>query len=327
MKASIARQPLVPAFLILVALTTAVLCFAPQVAEISPSAGEPESQLGGLLTGFQTAYPVLATIAGALLFLLTGLLLGRLGMRYNLYSANTCLPIPLFGMGAYGILFAPGFLVAATSAYLLTLSLQHFARAYSFGYGFDAIFRGSLYLGLLPLIYAPGILMLLLMPLAILIFHRTLRELAVATTGVVLPLLTACYLSWGFGGSFLSPLMQFGPCFETEQPLALLFGLSPVGLILTATLVTLTIASIFFFLSDMYAVAVKSRYILIYNISMFLLLAGMLCLPCASAPLFALLAIPAALLLPVMFVRIHPYLALVLYLLLLCLASAGIASM
>lgn len=324
MKASIARQPLVPAFLTFVVLTAMALYASPQSAEIPPQAGELPSQLGGLLSELQIGYPLTTRIIATFLLLLTGLRIGRIGIRYNLYSANSCLSIPLFGIGAYGILFAPVFLEASTSAMLLTLSLQHFARAYNFGYGFDAIFRGAFYLGLLPLIYVPGIFLLLLIPLAILIFHRTFREFCVAATGVVLPLLTACYLSWGFGGSFLSPLIQFTPCFETERPLALLYDLSPVGLTLLAALVTLTAASVFFFLSDMYSVAVKSRYILTFNIGIFLLMIGMLCLPCASASLFALLSIPAALLLPVMFVRIHRYLALMFYLVLLVLALLGI---
>ena len=89
---------------------------------------------------------------------------------------------------------------------LLAFSVKNFARSFCNGYAFDALFRASLYLGIL-LLTAPAALPLVaLLPLAIILFHRTLRESVVALAGFLLPILAFGYVNWGARRRFHRPL-------------------------------------------------------------------------------------------------------------------------
>lgn len=107
-------------------------------------------------------------------------------IRYNLYSVGTCLAIPLYGAIVCGLAVGSDYLPAFTAAALLALSVKNFARSFCNGYGFDAIFRASLYLGLLPFVSTAALPLLLILPPAVLLFRRTLREAVVAVAGVLL---------------------------------------------------------------------------------------------------------------------------------------------
>ena len=110
MKFDIARQPLVPAFLTLAALAVVAMWSAggPAVSmavQAGHAAGTVDigrnaagalavSPPGELLAQFQAAHPVWARWIAGLLMLFTGMSVGRLTVRYNLYSVGTCLAIP-----------------------------------------------------------------------------------------------------------------------------------------------------------------------------------------------------------------------------------------
>lgn len=323
MKSDIARQPLVPAFLTLLALTiVAVSCLNDgSGAGLRPA---PPSAAGEYLTLLQHRLPVVARLLAGIMLLMTGFITGRLSVRYNLYSNNSCIAIPLCGITAAGLMTGGEYLIGFTVTLLLALSTQHFARSYINGYGFSALFRASLYLGLIPLILAPALPLLLLVPVTLLLFRRTLREVVVAFAGAALPLLAASYIYWGCGNSLFEPLLQFADCYRPDGWLTLWTTLPAMQLALLATIGGLDLAAIAFFHSDLYAAPHKSKAILLLNIGTLVILAGILCTPCAVPALLPALAIPTALLLPVLLVRIHRFFALLLYLGLLAFALCEI---
>ena len=334
MKIDIARQPLVPAFLTLAALATAAMWGAGSHSGdtetlLGLTAGSGNSALQNatealavslpetLLAQFQTAHPVWSRwIAGALI-LFTGMSAGRLGTRYNLYSVGSCLAIPLYAVIACGLAVGNNFLAAFSAPALLILALKNFCRSYSNGYSFDAVFRASLYLGLLPLVSASSLPMLLMLPIAVLLFRRTLREVVVAVAGLLLPVFILCYVNWGAGGAFFAPLTALSAAFWSGAPLMLFTALPLPLLALSGGILLLDLLCILFFLSDIYAVGSKPRLILIFNIGILILTAAVLCGPAANRGSIALMAVPSAALLPFMFVRIHRAVALPLYLLML----------
>ena len=230
--------------------------------------------------------------------------------------------MPLMSAIVCGLAVGSDYLPAFTAAALLALSVKNFARSFCNGYGFDAIFRASLYLGLLPFVSTAALPLLLILPPAVLLFRRTLREAVVAVAGVLLPAFTICYINWGAGGEFLTPLMALGDPFITGKPFALLSAVPLRNLVLLGGIFVLDLLALLFFLSDIYAVGTKSRTILIYNISVLVLTAAVLCGPAATPGAAAFAALPSAVLLPFMFVRIHRGVALLLYLLLLASAVA-----
>lgn len=338
MKFDIARQPLIPAFLTLAALAVVAMWGA----DVRPDAAAPLIDAGGegltghgisdalavsppgeLLLQFQTAHPVWSRWITGFLILFTGMCAGRLSIRYNLYSVSTCIAIPLFAAISVGVAVGGDYLPAFTAAALVALALKNYSRSFCNGFGFDAIFRASLYLGLLPLVRPSALPLLLLLPLAVVLFRRTLREVAVAAAGLLLPILTLCYVNWGAGGDFSAPLTALGDSFANGTPLSLFTAMPLQKLLLLGGILALDLLALLFFLSDIYAVGTKARFVFIFNISILVLAAALLCGPAATPGSIALAAVPSAVLLPFMFVRIHRAIALPLYLLLLASAVIG----
>ena len=128
---------------------------------------------------------------------------------------------------------------------------------------------------------------------------------------------------WTVFAHQFSSIAGAGPVTGAIQAAA--FGWLPVLLwVLLGGIFVLDLLALLFFLSDIYALGTKPRLIFIFNISALLLTAAALCGPAATPATVALAAVPSAVLLPFMFVRIHRAIALPLYLLLL--ASAVISA-
>lgn len=255
MKFDIARQPLIPAFMTLFALAVAAMCAGIPVPDTSGAVREALPLLGGQLARFQAAYPVWSKFAAGFMLLFAGMCTGRISIRYNLYTVGTCLPIPLYAIVACGIATGGNYLAGFAASMLLALATKNYCRAFCNGYGFDAIFRASLYLGLMPLIYAPALPLLLLLPLAVLLFRRTFREVVVATAGLLLPIFTACYVSWGSGAEFTAPLVTVGQSAIEGMPLQLFLDIPLPALVMAGGIVLLDLTALFFFLADIYAAA------------------------------------------------------------------------
>lgn len=346
MKFDIARQPLVPAFLTLAALAVAALwnagepvsgaiarigggIFAGGTASGTGAAGQGIATAGDLvvalpgelLARFQAAHILWSRWIGGLLLLYAGMTLGRMSVRYNLYSASTCIAIPLYGIVLCGIGSGGDFLPSLTASALLACSVRHFARSFCNGYGFDALFRASLAQGVLPLVSPAAGPLWLLVPLALVLFRRTLREAAVAAAGLLLPALAFCYLNWAAGGSVSAPAATLFQAVTTGSPLALFPALPLPTLLFAGGILALDVLAILLFLSDRYAVGTKPRFILIYIISALVLTLVSLCGPAAGRSDLALAAVPSALLLPLVFVRSGRAITLPLYLILL---AAGV---
>ena len=101
MKPDIIRQPLLLAIasllvVIAAAMTTGtVISPAPETVISTP--------LGDLIGLFQERFPRCSRIFCGSLLLLTGILCGRLAVRYGLYPVSSTLTIPLYGLVACGI--------------------------------------------------------------------------------------------------------------------------------------------------------------------------------------------------------------------------------
>lgn len=292
MNFDIARQPIIPAFVTLL-LVAGVANVAPTAA---PEAVAPLSQLDGWLLDFEQSAPVWSRVMSFVLLLWTGLLMGRITVRYGLYATNSCVAIPLFGIAAACAWPAAG-LVGAVTLLLLALSTHNFCRSFRNGYAFDNIFRAGLYLGLVPLVYLPAAPLMLLLPAAVVLLKRTLRELTVTLAGMLLPLLTACYLNWATGAPFDAPLQQAVELFTHNDGMHL-WNLPWPALLLPGALLLLDIASLAAYLNSVYSVGFKARGILALAGCMLLLTVAVALLPCATSVALLLCALPTALLAP-----------------------------
>lgn len=355
MRFDIARQPLVPAFLTLF-LLAACAVWSPEApffdltdglrltpdalmnGTVTAAAAVPASSAtfasapeglalpmpGELLSRFQTDHPGWAGFIGGFLLLFGGMCTGRMTVRYNLYAVSSCLAIPLYGLVATGLATGGDQFTAFALAALLALAVKNFGRAFCNGYGFDPIFRGSLYLGTLLQLYPAALPLALMLPAAVMLFRRTLRETVVALFGFLLPFLLFAYVNWGAGGHFWGAFAQTGADFLSGNLFAMVLHTSVLRLVLTGFVLLLDALAILFLLADLYFVGTKARFILLYNIGVLVLVAATLCGPAATPASYALLAVPTAVLMPVLFVRIRRKVSLPLYAFLLAGALASI---
>ncbi|MCM1151187.1 MAG: hypothetical protein NC209_05555 [Alistipes sp.] len=309
MKFNIARQAFIPAFLTLAALAATAVYWPEASAFAAPAEGSGLRMPGELLLRFQYAFPEWARALCCLAIISVGLRTGHLTVRYNLYTANTCIAIPLYGALVAGLTAGKADLLMSVCSILLILALRNFCRSYSNNYAFDAVFRGSLYLGLLVVLLPQA----LPLPLAIIHFHRTAREWIVAIAGLLLPAALLCYVNWGAGNPFHAPLLSIGEGLLDGRWFRLLDDMSFATRVFAGGTILCLIFALQLFFSDLYAVSSKSRTILVYHIEVLLLVAAVACMPDVSTGIFALPAVPLAVLLPLFFVRSHPAVAQTIY--------------
>ncbi|MEG1622165.1 MAG: hypothetical protein RR330_02210 [Alistipes sp.] len=322
MKLNIVRQPLIVAILLLLVAT---LCGFARF-NLLPSSSEMIASshffLGQYVHGLQVAWPQLSVIACVVLTLLTGLTLGRMGARFALYANVSSLTLSLYGILACNLFIGQDYLIGSIVAFLLARGLSNFCNSYRNGYTFDKLFRGAVYIGLLPLFSPETLPLLLLVPWGVLIFKRTIREVVVAFAGLSVALLATCYLSWGSAVGFFTPLSTLFHAFITHSGLHLLQGISPVLLAFLGLVLFLTICAMLFFFGDHYSLGSKARAVLTFDLGVLLICGTLFFVPCSTATLFAWIAVPVSLLLPFFFVRIRANFSFSLYLtlLLLCIA-------
>lgn len=321
-----ARQPLVPAFLTLVVLVVVALCCAAGYtvpATENATEGLVIPYPGDLIGRMQHSWPLLSRFVAALLLIAAGLRTGRMAMRYNLYTVSSCLPLPLLGIVACCGVLSEEYLAGSAAALVMAQAMRNFGRSFRNGYSFDAIFGAAFNLGLLLLITAGAAPMVLLLPVAIILFRRNRREAIVGVIGVLLAPATLCYMNWGLGGDFTAPVADIVHRTGDGGLLALCRSVSPLQLALPAIVALLAIGSMLIFLTDRYSTGTKSRFVLIF--CGYALAIGLmsLALPAARIADTMLMALPAALLIPILFVRLNRTITLLLYIALIAASVVG----
>ena len=78
---------------------------------------------------------------------------------------------------ACGLAVGGDCLTTFAASALLALATKNFCRSYCNGFGFDAIFRASLYIGLLPLVATAAAPLLILLPLALIFSENSMTNL------------------------------------------------------------------------------------------------------------------------------------------------------
>ncbi len=319
----VARQSFIPAFLTLFVAVVAFVCVFDPVEIVAPTSGM-FPPLTAILNQFQAVYPIWTKVLVVWLLVSAGLSVGRIAIRYNLYSVNTCLPIALFAIVCCGGLGRHIVLSEVVALFFLVLAVKNLFRAFRHDYGFDRIFRAGLYLGISILVQPQLMPMLLLLPMGVVVFQRTLREVVVAGVGLLLGPATLCYIHWGCGGDFLDPLLLAWDHFVQGEFFVLFEQLSIAQKVFLALVVLFDLMALGFFFSNIYAVGIKRRYILGFQLGFLVPILLLLCAPSATVGNVALLAIPSAIILPFFWVRTRRIISSFFYLVLFFTALFGL---
>ena len=304
MQISIIRQtPAVSILLmlLLVAATFTRFAIAPYGDELI--AGEIPN-IGAWVDSFQSAYPVWGWILSAVVVIMNGVAIGKLTTALGLYHIRTTISIPLYAIISCGIFIAADSLVVALATYFTIQMLRYLCGGYVRGTDLNYAFYAGVCAGLAPLLYAPTTPLVILLPIAILMFGFSWREVVVMVVGLLLPLAATSYVDWLMGGEFsttaaglISAFTQ--PCDYTPWASESVLALTMMGLISFAT-----ICSIAAFVGEKRSVSVRPRTVITFCVVVLVIACALFALPSATTGLFAIVAIPMSILIPLFLMRL-----------------------
>ncbi len=188
---------------LLAALFVARLRLAPYAVESPFEGGMP---LAATLTRLTVAWPWVAAALAALIVGWTLLIVVQLTVKYTTVANRNYLPAQIFLVASGGLVVSGEALASLISAWLLTLASRQLVFSFHKKYRFGELFHAGLYLGAIPLLYAPAAVIVVPAAIAALaIYRRSGRESVVCLTGLFFPVPAAGFIHWalGDGGEFI----------------------------------------------------------------------------------------------------------------------------
>lgn len=294
------RQSLIVSAVIcvlLAALFVARYLLAPYPAEAPFEGGMP---LAAALARFSTTMPWLSTSLAVVIVVWTLLVVVQLTIKYAPAASRNYLPAQIFLIAVGGTVVSGEALAALTVAWLMALAAQQLVFSFHKGYSFPELFHAGFYLGLIPLLYAPAVIVVLPATLtALTIYRRSGREAIVCLAGLALPVPAAgfIHLATGAEGGFI--WRELWRCLSEARVQE---QFPPYSAVAVAVLVMiLALIGIVWALGHKKNVR-KTQYKFIVHTSFVLLLVvASACVPGTSTTLAAFAAVPCALTIPYAF--------------------------
>ncbi len=314
MKTDIVRQPFLLASASSLVLAGLGAAFNLPSDAVSGSAAAP---LGGFISAFQHSYPVWSAVAVFVAAVCLGYMLMRSSVRYDLYGSRTYVVIVLFPLVACCVTGGGEWLRNWCAMAALVLAGCNYEAGFKRSYRFGEIFRGSFFLGMVPLIYAPAIPLLLLLPLLLFVFRRPAREVPVALVGLLLPTAMASYVWWACGSDFTYVVDRIIEAAAAPSGYSVFAGMSLPELAAMGVVLFIVLASVGVYLFEFRSLKFKARCIHIYYMLQSLLCLSTFALSGADGGSLVLLSISCAIVMPLLFVRAPARFSLVLYVVLL----------
>jgi hypothetical protein len=193
----------------------------------------------------------------SLLFIyMTAICVTRMMSRNLVFQVRTHTFLPLLAVAGFGIFIRDCNAAAVIAMYLLARGSDYFASAFRRHARPGDLFGGGLMFGLAPLLHATAVFYIVLIPLAMIVYMRNLRETVLALIGALLPASTWLYILWATGGDFEWPAMHYNTLPEMDLPRMVATGL------LAAT-VLVSLAS---FMRDSHRIRTRAHRIHLYMI-------------------------------------------------------------
>lgn len=281
---------------------------------------------GEYLSAACKAFPVWSIVVSAMLTVAAGIVVGRMGVRFNLYPAHTFLSMPVFGIIACGIFISADTLAASLTALLAAMALRFLFRGYLRERDLASMLYSGLCIGSMLLVSTAGTVYLLAAMSALFVLSFSSRELLVLMTGIVLPVAACCYGVWAFGGEFLLPVTRFVEALTADSGVRT-FGDNAVAALALCGLVMYTfVFAMLEFSSSRFRVSVKSRGILVYCAMVSVVSLLLPLLPSSTPADFAVAAVPMSLIIPILFMQEGERMTGLLYMLLLAVYAVHLFS-
>ncbi len=166
--------------------------------EIAPNI----SLLSPFFEQLQSNQRFLAIIVATYFITWSSFSLGRLASQYKLYERAYFIQLPLSAILSWSVAQSSDYLLSSTIIYVATRFTGSLFRAVRSDVSVSHIFDASLWLSVLPMLYAPSVVLWAIMPIFLLTISVTAREWIIAVAGLVLVPFVALYVSWLRGGDF-----------------------------------------------------------------------------------------------------------------------------
>jgi hypothetical protein len=317
-----ARQsfPLVVACsVVLVGLFFARYFTSPYPVEEPFAGGMP---LAEWLTRWSIAHPVWSGVAVGVLVVWTVFIVAMLAVRHASITSRNYLPIPIFIIAACGIFVPAEALASYTVAWLFALATRQFILMFRKDYRFTEALKAGFYLGFIPLLYAPGAIVLALVPILAVLYRRSARELTVGIVGALLPILGAWFVGWAKGddvwslpGEWWRSIAHRGaPLWPAEFPI--------MQTICGGAIVLLAAMAIGRFAATRLGMRTRQRKVMTHISIAVFLLAASFAVPGASLSGVPLLAVALSITIPYAYTSRQSIVASVLYILLIAMTLA-----
>lgn len=199
-----------------------------------------------------------ATIA-AVIFVITGIIVGRTATKMGAFNGFCTLPISLYGIIACGILLSPYALTAAASSALSALGTMLLLRALGEFGNKNVVFFASMLFGTAAVVFAPCAMLVALLAVAILLFPLNIRQSIIAIVGWLIPIFAASYITWYAGGEFSSVARNI---IDALLPNNVSFAIEsfPIVALIIVCIVTILVATgLLLFRANRYSVLVRVR--------------------------------------------------------------------
>ena len=150
----------------------------------------------------QSTNRVLAIMVATYFVVASSFSLGQLASRYKLYERAYFIQLPLSAILSWGVAQSSEYLLSSVIIFVMVRFVGSLFRAVRSDVSVAPIFDASLWLSLLPLLYAPAVLLWIIMPIFLLTISITSREWIISFVGLLVAPLVALYVSWLRGGEF-----------------------------------------------------------------------------------------------------------------------------
>ena len=283
--------------------------------------------IGAWIQNLQQSIPAISATIWCIAIIYSGLVIGRTGVRFSIYPAYTLMAIPIFGVTASMVMVSGDYLISAIILILSTLAMKYTIRCIMRSESFGDLSLAMICYGIMPLLYAPATLVCAAMLLLVLLVRNTWRDLVVTLVSLLFPIISICYWNWCAGEDFSAAASLIWDSIWTNSEFRFFSTLNPVSIFLLGTLIMMALCAVSLIISDRFSLKVKSRALMRFTALLLFATIATLLLPSSTATSFALIAVPTATLLPLIFVRMGVGFTETLYRLMLIAAAGNIVMM
>lgn len=283
-----------------------------------------ETPIGELLAQFQRSHRGWAVAFVFQTAISSAYLTTRSSVRYNLYARRTYIAMVMFSLCSCCLFGCEEWLRSWTTLLVMQTACRNFEEGFRRSYSFGEMFRGSFFLGLIPLIYAPAGTLLLLLPILLFLFHRPAREVVVSVVGLCLPLAIASYVWWGMGFPFEYVTERLVTAATTESGYTLFGGAGLLDLLAMGAVLFVVLMSLGVYMIELGSLKFKARRIHIFYIIVAILTLVSALAAGSDCCTWLLMSLPLAVSMPLLFVRAEARFSMITYLLLIALTVASL---